>query len=149
MGPQLRVNTVRLPHQEDFPYRARVFAWAVCVMALAGILWPGQSLPARLTDLGYALISVVGPYIVVRFVFFVIMELAGDSLPRLLFAYLVILFYAGILATILGLIALPFQWSELDGRHGVTGPMYLASLPSGLAASAAALSVIRRHYVDG
>jgi hypothetical protein len=102
-----------------------------------------------LTVLGYALISVVGPYIVVRFVFFVIMELAGESMPRLLLTYLLILFYAGILATILGLIALPFQWSHLDGGTGVTGPMYLASLPSGLAASAAALRVVQRHYVDG
>jgi hypothetical protein len=31
----------------------------------------------------------------------------------------------------------------------VTGPMYLASLPSGLAASAAALKVVQRHYEDG
>ena len=140
---------MHLPHQEGFPYRARIFGWTVCVLAIAGVFWPGQSPSARLTVLGYALISAVGPYIVVRLVFLVIMELAGESMPRLLLTYLLILFYAGILATLLGLIALPFQWSALDGHNGVTGPMYLASLPSGLAASAAALKVVQRHYEDG
>jgi hypothetical protein len=76
------------------------------------------------------------------------MALVGEALPRLLLTYLLIVFYAGILATLLGLIALPFQWGEINARSGISGPMYLASLPSGLAMAAGALSVIYRHYAE-
>jgi hypothetical protein len=81
-------------------------------------------------------------------VFSVVMALVGEALPRLLLTYLLIVFYAGILATLLGVIALPFQWSEMNARSGMSGPMYLASLPSGLAMAAGALRVIYRHYVE-
>ncbi|HEV2702030.1 MAG TPA: hypothetical protein VGV09_10395, partial [Steroidobacteraceae bacterium] len=84
----------------------------MAVLAMAGVVWPGQSLAARLNDLGYAILSVVGTYIIIRLVFSAIMALAGEALPRMLLAYLLILFYAGILATILGLIALPFRWND-------------------------------------
>jgi hypothetical protein len=138
-----------LPHQIEFPYRSKVFAWTVGILVIAGISWPGQSLSARLAVLAYALLSVVGTYLGVRLIFSLIMVVAGEALPRLLLGYLLILFYAGILATVLGLIALPFQWGAINTRSGISGPMYLASLPSGLAMAAGALSVIYRHYVDG
>jgi hypothetical protein len=137
-----------LPHQIEFPYRARIFAWTVAILLIAGISWPGQSLAARLGVLAYALLSVIGTYLGVRLIFSVIMAVAGEALPRLLLAYLLILFYAGILATMLGLVALPFQWGAISARSVTSGPMYLASLPAGLAMSAGAFRVIYRHYVD-
>jgi hypothetical protein len=125
-----------------------MFAWTVGSLVIAGISWPGQSLSARLSVLVYAVLSIVGTYLGVRLVFSLIMVLVGDALPRLLLAYLLIVFYAGILATLLGLLALPFQWGEINSRSAMSGPMYLASLPSGLAMAAGAFRVIRRHYVE-
>jgi len=125
-----------------------MFAWAVGLLVIAGISWPGQSLSARLSVLAYAFLSIVGTYLGVRIVFSLIMVLVGEALPRLLLTYLLIVFYAGILATVLGLIALPFQWGEINARSATSGPMYLASLPSGLAMAAGVLKVIYRHYVE-
>jgi hypothetical protein len=137
-----------LPHQIEFPYRSRVFAWTVAILLIAGISWPGQSLAARLAVLAYALLSVVGTYLGVRLIFSVIMVVAGEALPRLLLTYLLVLFYSGILATVLGLVALPFQWGAINTRSGISGPMYLATLPSGLAMAAGAFRVIYRYYVE-
>jgi hypothetical protein len=137
-----------LPHQIEFPNRSRVFAWTVGLLVIAGISWPGQSLPARWAVLAYALVSIVGTYLAVRLVFSLIMVLVGEALPRLLLTYLLIVFYAGILATVLGLILLPFQWAAINTRNAVSGPMYLAALPSGFAMAAGALRVIYRHYVE-
>jgi hypothetical protein len=137
-----------LPHQIEFPNRSRVFAWTVGLLVIAGISWPGQALSARLSVLAHALVSIVGTYLGVRLVFSLIMVLLGEALPRLLLTYLLIVFYAGILATVLGLIALPFQWGEINTQSAISGPMYLASLPSGIAMAAGALRVIYRHYVE-
>jgi hypothetical protein len=137
---------MRLPHQIEFSNRSRIFAWTVGLLVIAGISWPGQSLSARLSVFAHAVLSIVGTYLGVRLVFALIMLLLGEALPRLLLTYLLIVFYAGILATALGLLALPFQWGEISTRSAVSGPMYLASLPSGLAMAAGAFSVICRHY---
>jgi hypothetical protein len=137
-----------LPHESEFPNKSRVFAWTVGALVIAGISWPGQSLSARLSVLAYALLSIVGTYLAVRMVFSLIMVFLGEALPRLLLTYLLIIFYAGILATILGLLALPFHWGEISTRSAMSGPMYLAWLPSGLAMAAGALAVIDRHYVE-
>jgi hypothetical protein len=137
-----------MPHQIEFPNRFRVFAWTVGLLVIAGISWPGQSLSARLSVLAYAIVSIVGTYLGVRLVFSLIMVIVGEALPRLLLTYLLIIFYAGILATVLGLIALPFQWGEIKIRGAASGPMHLASLPSGLAMAAGALRVIHRNYLD-
>jgi hypothetical protein len=137
-----------LPHQIEFPNKSKLFAWSVGILVIAAVSWPAQSISARLSVLAHALFSIVGTYLGVRLVFSLVMVLVGETLSSLLLIYLLIVFYAGILATLLGLILLPFQWSEINTQSGMSGPMYLASLPSGLAMAAGALRVIYRHYVE-
>jgi hypothetical protein len=137
-----------LPHEVEFPYRSRIFGWTIGVLIIAGISWPGQTFSARMAVLASAVLSVVGTYFGVRVIFAAIMAVAGEVLPRLLLTYLLILFYAGILATVLGLVTLPFQWAAINTRSAISAPMYLASLPTGFAMAAGALRVIYRHYVE-
>jgi hypothetical protein len=138
---------VQFPHQHGFPYRRAVLVCVIVLCMSAGVLWPGQTISARGTVLAYGALAIASSYAFWRIVLTALAALAENRFPRFALWYIYFVFYGGIFATVVGLLALPFQWKLLD-QEEVSGPMFLASLPAGLITAAGALRVLNRYYVE-
>jgi hypothetical protein len=110
------------------------------------VLWPGQSIMERLRVLACAAFLIAVAYIFFKAVLAWLAAVGVQFFGRVAFWYTAFVLYAGIVVMPFALLSLPFQWRGLCA-DGMTGPMFLASIPSSVAASLAAARVIEKHYV--
>ena len=125
----------------------QILLWVSLVLIGVAILWPGQSLYDRLMVLTMAAISISLGYGFFRIVLGMFASLGDRLFGRLIFWYIIAVLYLGIISVPLALLSLPFQWQHLYAE-GLTGPIYLASIPMGISAALAAAQVIDKHYVE-
>ena len=125
----------------------RVLAWVAAGCIGIAILWPDQTLAERATVLGYGLVAIAMTYGFFRLFLVGIAWLGELFLGRVSYWYILFILYAGAISVPLALLTLPFQWKDLY-VDGMTGPMVLASIPSGLSLALAAARVINEKYVE-
>lgn len=136
-----------VPHQDNFPFRRAILIWVSVLCVLIAAAWPGQSIGARMTDIGVAILSFALCYAASRLILSGLVTVAQNQFGRLPLWIMLLVFYGGILATVSGLLTAPFQWNDVHAS-GASAPSILAALPSGLYTAAAALHVLATYNPD-
>lgn len=123
----------------------KVLVWLAVACMGVGALWPGQSLAERGTVVAYGLTTTILGYWFFRLLLAGIAWLGDHFFGRLSYWYILFVLNACVVMVPLAILALPFQWKDLY-VDGMTGPMFLASIPAGVGVALAASRVIVDNY---
>ena len=95
---------------------------------------------------GYGLVTIVMGYWFFRLMLSGVAWLGDHFLGRLSYWYILFVLYACVVMVPLAIVTLPFQWNDLY-VDGMTGPLFLASIPTGLSVALAAARVVVDNYL--
>ena len=122
-----------------------LLVWVAGAFIGMGVLWPSQSLGERAKVLGYGLITIVMGYWFFRLFLTGVAWLGDHFLGRLSYWYIVFVLYACVVMVPGAVLTLPLQWKDLY-VDGMTGPLFLACVPTGVSVALAASKVLVDHY---